>query len=111
MQSNTDYELEFGHEEKSRLEELSHFLELKDEAWVFDCSKIRKKRSKDFYSFKCYVWPNDNSYDDSLESEVSEILDEYDDVSVSGTFVDQYGSGRVSENGLKQYEAYHSEKL
>ena len=111
MSSNTDYELEIGHETKSYLESTISHLELRDEAWVFDCSKIRKKRGKDFYSFKCYIWPNDNAYENSLESEFEDVLDEMDELQITGSFIDDYGAGRISEKGSKVYESYHSETL
>ena len=111
MDDPTDYELEIGHEKKSYLEASLAFLESKDEAWSFDCSKIRKKRNKDFFSFKCYVWSNITSYSNSLESEIADLLEGYEELDIKGKFSDEYGAGRIGMSGRKHYESYHGERL
>ena len=105
MSNDTDYELEFTHHDKDYLKEAIDWLAKKEPSWGFNVVvKPRKKQGASHYYATATTWANENASNMTVEDEIDDLIDTYDEIEVDGTFEDEYGKGTFC--GEKDYDEY-----
>ena len=105
MSNDTDYELEFIHYDKEYLTEALVWLAKKEPSWGYDIKlKPRKAKGANYYHAKATAWANENASNMTVEDEMDDLADEFDEIEVGGTFEDEYGKGTFC--GTKEYDSY-----
>jgi len=134
MSNDTTLNLEFRHKKKSYLENVQKYLEEKKERWSKlensgkEMSELMKKagvqslnqlvtwgfnfenitKSEGEYVLSADTWANQNSFNTHVtgsEGELADLLVNFQELIIKGTYEDEYGSGIITQSEQEEQES------